>query len=209
MGIRELDAFAEECAAIDATLAEVGDRGWGQPALGEWSVAELVAHLVRGVTRIAAYLDAEPGGDAPVWDRVSYWRFDLAAAAPDVARRARAEAAEVPHAELPRRFAEGWRRSVARARDLPADHLTASLRGPMRLDDYVATRVLEAVVHHMDLRAALGQPPVSTVAAARITMAVLEGLLGSPRPRNLGRARFIKAATGRIPGPDDRFPVLR
>jgi hypothetical protein len=40
-------------------------------------------------------------------------------------------------------------------------------------------------------------------------MTLLEGLLGAPKPRNFGRARFIKAATGRITTDDPRFPVLR
>jgi hypothetical protein len=79
----------------------------------------------------------------------------------------------------------------------------------MRLGDYLATRVVELVVHHLDVRAALDLPPAPTPAAGRLTMEVLEGLLGTPRPRNLGRTRFILAATGRITVDDDRFPVLR
>ncbi len=79
----------------------------------------------------------------------------------------------------------------------------------MRLDDYTATRVLELVVHHMDLRRALDLPPAPTPAAGLLTMRLLEGLLGSPRPHNLGRTRFILTATGRIPSDDPRFPVLQ
>lgn len=203
----ELAAFTEECATIDATLATVAEDDWERPGLGEWSIAELVVHLLRAATRVNAYLDLDPGGP-PICDRVRYFQFDLSAEAPHIAARARQEAAAIKPAELPVRFATGWRTSVERASLLRAEHVIATFRGPMRLDEYLATRVVELVVHHMDLRAALDLPPAATPAAGRLTTAVLESLLGSPRPRNLGRTRFILAATGRIAVDDDRFPVL-
>lgn len=204
----ELTAFAEECAAVDRTLAMVTAEDWGRPGLGEWTVAELAAHLIRGATRIDAHLNLDPGG-APAYDRVSYFQFDARRVSPAVAERARQEAAAISTRDLPARFATGWRASVNRATALPPEHVIATLRGPMRLDEYTATRVVEMVVHHMDLCMALDQPPAATPAAGRLTMGVLEGLLGSPRPRNLGRTRFILTATGRIPSADARFPVLR
>ncbi|MGH8898077.1 MAG: maleylpyruvate isomerase N-terminal domain-containing protein [Egibacteraceae bacterium] len=208
MACRELAAFAEECTAIDRTLATVTAEDWGRPGLGEWTIAELVAHLVSGATRIDAYLGRDPG-EAPAWDRVSYFQCDLEAVAPAIAERARQDASSIDPGELPARFAGGWRASVDRAAALLPEHVLATFRGPMRLDEYTVTRVVEMVVHHLDLRMALDQPPGPTPAAGRLTMSVLEGLLGSPRPRNLGRTRFILAATGRITSADDRFPVLR
>jgi uncharacterized protein (TIGR03083 family) len=208
MAFPELAAFVEECTAADRTLTLVTAEDWGRHGLGEWTIAELVAHLVRGATRIGAYLDLDPGGE-PVWDRMSYFKFDASRVSPAVAERARQEAAAVDPNELPARFAAGWRASVERAAVLPPQHVIATVRGPMRLDEYTATRVVEMVVHHMDLRMAIDQPPGPTPAAGRLTMSVLEALLGSRRPRNLGRTRFILAATGRLASTDDRFPVLR
>ena len=204
----EHDAFVEECRAIDGTLEEMPGEAWTRPGLGEWDVAELVAHMVRGAGRVAAYVD-EPAPGEPQLDRVSYWQFDLEAEAPAIARRAAEEAARVDAETLPALFNESWRASAERAGELPRDRVLATPHGPIRLDEYLATRVLEMVVHHTDLRAALEQPPVSTIAAARITLDVLESLLGGPRPRNLGRARFIQVATGRLPSDDPRMPVLR
>jgi uncharacterized protein (TIGR03083 family) len=218
MDAPELSAFVEECRAADRTLAGVPDEAWRRAALGEWTLAELVAHLARGANRIAAYLGAEPGAEAPVCDRVGYFRAttepsgtDPAAAADRaaVAARARAEAATVDPADLPARFAAGWRASAEAAGREPASRLIATIVGPMRLDEYLATRVLEVVVHHGDVRAALDLPPVATPLAGRLTMELLEGLLGGPRPRAMGRARFIAAATGRLAVDDPRFPILR
>lgn len=207
MSFPELDAFVEECGAIDDTFATIAADAWDRPALGSWTVAELAAHLVRGATRVTAYLP-EPVTDTPPVDRVEYWRFDADAEAPAIAKRAVEEAAAAEPASLPGRFSIGWRASASAASDHGPDQLLPTFRGPMRLDEYLATRVLEMVVHHLDVRAALDLPPASTPAAARVAMAILEGLLGEPRPRNMGRTRFILAATGRIQTDDPRFPVL-
>jgi uncharacterized protein (TIGR03083 family) len=207
--MRELDALRAECAAAEATLGEIRPEDWSLHGLGEWSLAELVAHLVGGVERIVTYLDEPvPEADGLV-DPVEYFRYDPDEVAPGVAQRARERAASIDPMALAVRFAEAWREAARRAESEGPARVLPTFRGPMRLGDYLATRVLEVVVHHMDVCAALGVPPVATPDAARLTMEVLEGLLGSRRPRNFGRARFIKAATGRIEVDDPRFPVLR
>lgn len=204
----ELDAFTQECATVDVTLADIAVDAWTRPGLGTWTVAELVAHLVRQVTRLAAYADAPVDAAAPAVDRVAYYRYDHAAMAPDVARRAVELAREVDAETLPALFAEGWREDAQVAAELPADRLIATIRGPMRSDEYLATRLVEVVVHHADLRQALDLAPNPTPPAGRLVADLLEGLLGAPRPRNLGRVRFLLTATGRLPSDDPRFPVL-
>lgn len=203
----ELDAFVAECTTVDATLTAVPAEAWTRVALGSWNLAELVAHLTRQVTRLTAYADQPVEGPAAV-DRFSYFR-DVAALAPDVAARAVAEARKVDAETLPALFAEGWREDADLAATLPADRLIATVRGVMRVDDYLATRLLEVVVHHIDVRAALDLPPAPTPDAGRLAMELLEGMLGSPRPRNLGRVRFLLTATGRLPSDDGRFPLIQ
>ncbi len=208
MSFPEIEAFAQECSAVNDTLAGVPDDAWNQPALGSWNLSQLVAHLTRGATRVTAYLPLPVEGE-PAVDRTSYFRYDADAASPDIAQRAIDEAAAVDPTTWVGRFAVAWRASVAAADDHGSDQIISTFMGPMRLDEYVATRVLEVVVHHIDIRVALDLPPVPTPDAARMTMAILEQLLGQPRPRNLGRTRFIQAATGRMPSDDPRLPVLR
>lgn len=188
------------------TLA--GVEAWDTPALGQWNVAQLVAHTVRATTRVPAYLE-QPVDGPPVVDRLGYWHYDAAAEAPAIAQRAVDEAAGIPPERLPDAFAAGHAATVQAAQEAGPDRVLFTIMGAMRLDEYLATRVLEVVVHHMDLRAALDLPPVSDPDAARLVMHTLEGLLGGPRPRNLGRTRFIQVATGRLPSDDPRFPVLR
>jgi uncharacterized protein (TIGR03083 family) len=204
----ELEAFRAECAAVDGTLADVPTDAWTRPALGTWNLAELVAHLVRQVTRLTAYVDRPVEEGAPLLDRLAYYR-DVAALAPDVAARAVEEARKVDAETLPALFAEGWRTDAELAADLPADRPIATVQGPMRADDYLATRLLEVVIHHIDVRATLDLPPAPTPEAGRLVMELLEGLLGSPRPHNQGRVRFLLTATGRLPSEDERFPLIQ
>ena len=205
--MREMDALRAECERIEAALRAVPGDAWERPGLGEWSVRELAAHLIRGMARIGAYLD-EPVDGPPRKDRVSYFRYDAAATAGAVAARAREEARALSPERVAESFGEAWRASAARADGLPGGHVMATIFGPMHLQEYAATRVLEAVVHHMDLRRALDLPADPDPEAADITLEILEGLLEGPRPRNLGRDRFILTATGRIASDDPRFPVM-
>ena len=207
MDFPELAAFTDECAAVDQMLAGVPDDAWERPALGEWNLAALTAHLVRAATRITEYLPLPVEGEPEV-DRVGYWRYDTEGQASAIAKRAIDEAAAVDARELPGRFAAGWRATAAAVNDHGPDQVLHTIMGPMRLDEYLATRVVEITIHHIDVRVALDLPPVSTPAAGRLTMGILEHLLGEPRPRNMGRTRFLQAATGRIETDDPRFPVL-
>ena len=207
MTFAEIDAFAQECAATEETLAGVPDDAWDRPALGSWNLSQLAAHLVRATTRVTEYLPLPVDGE-PACDRVSYFQFDYDAAAAGVAQRSVDEAEGVDPSVWCGRFGAGWRATVVAADTHGPDQLLTTFRGPMRLDEYLATRVLEVVVHHLDVRVALDLPPIPTPAAATMTMGILEQLLGEPRPRNLGRTRFIQVATGRLPSDDPRFPVL-
>lgn len=208
MDTPELTAFRDECAAVDATLAAVPTDAWARHGLGSWTLAELVAHLVGAVSRVTAYADQPVDPDTAVLDRVAYFRALRPADAAMIAERAVAGARGVDAETLPALFAEAWRDDADLAAALPADRVLASRIGPIRCDEYLATRVLEVTVHHIDLRSALDQPPAPSPTGGALTMGLLEGLLGGPRPRNLGRVRFLQAATGRVPSDDPRFPLV-
>lgn len=203
----ELTAFTAECEALDGTLAAVPADAWTRTALGSWSLAELVAHLVRGVSRLTAYVDEPVDADGPATDRHGYFRYDVAATSPAVAARAVAAAREVDAETLPALFAEAWREDAALAAELPADRLITTIQGPMRIDEYLATRVLEVTVHHLDVRAALDLPAAPTPEGGQLSAELLEGMLDGQRPR-MGRLRFLLTATGRLPSDDERFPLI-
>lgn len=207
MEFPELAAFADESTAVDETLSGIEADAWERHALGDWNLAQLTAHLVRAATRVTEYLPLPVEGE-PAADRITYWQYDTDANAGAIARRAIDEAAAVDPTALPGRFAAGWRASCAAANDHGPEQVLHTIMGPMRLNEYLATRVVEITIHHLDVRIALDLPPTPTPSAGRMTMGILEHLLGEPRPRNMGRTRFLQAATGRIQSDDPRFPVL-
>ena len=206
--MHEMEAFTAEARAVERTIERIGDEDWTRPGLGEWTVAELVAHLVRAADRITAYVEQPVEGNAPVCDRVSYFDFDHTSAAADVADRSRQDAARIGTRALASSFADAWWSTLQVVEGMPPDRLIATFRGPMALGEYAATRVLELVVHHLDLCRALGIRAATTPEALAMTASILAELLDGDRPETLDDASFVLAATGRDAHPDPRLPVL-
>ncbi|MCI0686348.1 MAG: hypothetical protein L0Y54_03790, partial [Sporichthyaceae bacterium] len=72
----------------------------------------------------------------------------------------------------------------------------------MRLGEFVPSRVVEAVVHGLDLTDALGRPPMATPEGIALTARILDELLArrtvGGRPADLtDDLAWIRAASGR------------
>ena len=84
----------------------------------------------------------------------------------------------------------------------------------MRLDEFVASRVVEAVVHGLDLTDALGREPMPTPEGVAVTAAILDDLLArktvAGRPPDLADdMAWVRAASGRGPEhADPRLPLI-
>jgi hypothetical protein len=83
----------------------------------------------------------------------------------------------------------------------------------MRLDEFVPSRVVEAVVHGLDLTDALDREPVATPAGVAATAGILDELLArrtvAGRPDDLADdLAWVRAASGRAPHPDPRLPLI-
>jgi hypothetical protein len=175
--------------------AAVWERASG---LGDWTVRELYAHVARGVTTLAGLVaEPLPGGEPELADAASYFgtlmRRDAAAQVASAAREfARTATGLVDHFDGPATTA------LADARDAGAS-VVPTVAGSMRLADYVPTRVVEATVHLLDLRAAVPEVDLPPRRAMSRTVDVLVDLMPAPD--------FIRLATGR-PNASAPFPVL-
>src|SRR5229473_7198623 len=82
----------------------------------------------------------------------------------------------------------------------------ASTVGPgyfaMRVDEFVASRIVEAVVHGVDLTQALGRDSVARPEGIAATAAILDDLLA--RRTIPGRPAEFLAASGRAESADNR-----
>ncbi len=155
-------AVAEEVAGLVASIDDPA-----APGLGEWTVIELAAHTMRALTTVEQYVAAGPAGPPQLDDAAAY-----VAAYLDARRR---------QPELDAQVATRGRQSVSALGDVPGGEFSATVArvaallatadgettvstpwGAIRLVDYLRTRVMELVMHGMDLAAALSvewRPP--------------------------------------------------
>jgi hypothetical protein len=84
----------------------------------------------------------------------------------------------------------------------------------MRLDEWIPTRTVEAVVHGIDVADALGKPASPTDPGLETTALILDELLArrttAGRPADLleDDLAWVRAASGRGPHDDPRLPLL-
>lgn len=207
---RSVAALRLEGRALDPVVEAISEEQMRWPTrLGAWTVRELLAHLVRVPRRLTTYLTG-PIPPQPETDWIGYWHAAREHDPASVAQRARTAAARMSDAELRTAWSRVWpEAAVEAAHSHPARALVGPF-GAMRLDHYLTTRVVEVTVHGLDLRHALGLEEVATPAGLEVTCAVLEALLGLPRPVDLARddLGFVLAATGRVRHDDPDLPVL-
>jgi hypothetical protein len=97
-------------------------------------------------------------------------------------------------------FDELCRRSIERARATDTARLVHVWWGPnLRLDEFLKTRVLEVVVHGLDMTHALEREAVWSDAGLRMVRATLEGLIGGPAPAGWSDVELVEKGTGRAP----------
>lgn len=202
-------ALAAEAEDLGRLLDALPDTEWHRPTrLPGWDVTILVAHLARGLARIAEY-GATPLTVAPERDRVTYCHYDAVAMAPAVNARAREAAQGATPASLRAALQDAIVADRARLAKLAPDTVIPSAIAPIAVGEYIHTRLLEACVHGLDLRDALGAPATPTPGALASTVATLERLLDGPRPAALADdVAFVEAGTGRHAFPDPRFPLV-
>ena len=110
-------------------------------------------------------------------------------------------------------LAETFGQTIEQSRAVPADTVGPGYFAPMRVDEFVASRVVEAVVHGLDLTLALGRDTIATPEGIALTALILDDLLAR---RTLGRRpadlsddlAWVLAASGRAEHPDNRLPLI-
>jgi hypothetical protein len=110
-------------------------------------------------------------------------------------------------------LAETFARTIAEARATSPDVVGSGYYALMRLGEFVPSRVVEAVVHGMDLTDALGQDTIATPEGVAMTAAIFDDLIGRRtvpgRPADLtDDLSWVRAASGRAPHADPRLPLV-
>jgi hypothetical protein len=110
-------------------------------------------------------------------------------------------------------LAETFARTIEEARATSPDVTGSGYYALMQLGEFVPSRVVEAVVHGMDLTDALGQDPIATPEGVAMTAAIFDELIARRtvpgRPAGLADdMAWVRAASGRAPHPDPRLPLV-
>ena len=216
-----VDALADGLQALEEKLSGLSEEDWKRPTLLQppipeappWNVLQLAAHfdIFMGMT-MTLVGESQP---VQVLDRASFCLAcsERSQVAPAIYKLI------VDHAEghTPVTVLDTVRQTFKQAleaiRSTPPDTIGPTFFGPMRLDEFVATRLVEVAAHGMDLADALGEPqfvkPGPTTMAAEVLDEVLARRWVPGRPADLegDDLAFLRAAAGRGEHPDPRLPV--
>jgi uncharacterized protein (TIGR03083 family) len=172
-----------------------------------WTLGDVLYHQLLDARR-ALRTFASPSADPPDVDDIGYWRSYSprsdehealgGAEAAAHARHVRIVAAAYP----PGALAWEWRETAAAAgraaRACP--HPAVTTQGHvLHTADFIATLVVEAAVHYLDLTAGLPASPPPDPAALALVRRVLDGLLGTPMPGGWDDRTYALKGTGRAP----------
>ncbi len=197
-------AYDAQAVAVQAWLAGLGEADLTAPSrLPGWRVAELAVHLANSGR---AYTDAAAAppvaGARPL--TVSTYLGAYAAAAAEIAAREVGAARGVSATELRAGFAEsvaGVRAAIAAQHG--ADPVLAARRGPIRSSDLLRTRVLELVVHTLDVRPG----PALDRQAVRVGVRLLAEVLVERNPGRTVEVRVPPYVAVQIGAPDSPGPA--
>ncbi|UAC01707.1 maleylpyruvate isomerase N-terminal domain-containing protein [Dactylosporangium vinaceum] len=168
-----------------------------------WLVADVLFHLLGDAQRALVALHTPAPGPADT-DHVTYWRsFPPGGGGGGWAVRRAASAFD--GAEIVRLWRETAAAAVQAARGADPAGFVRTQGKVLAVADLLATFVLEAVVHHLDMTVALPAAPPPAAAAVELAGRTLVGLGGEPHPTSVA---FVLEATGRVPSEDPRFPLL-
>ena len=205
---------------VVATLTDVSEAdAWAPTGCAGWSVRDLTFHLLMDAQRALVALGT-PSSAAPDTDAVSYWRDwrPDSDRAQNNLRMTRIAASVYPSFGILRdEYVETTRAAAHLAAGAAPSSAVGTQGHVLRVGDLLATMVVEAGVHHLDLVGGHtgGGPRAATLAVVRDT---LDGLLGQPVPLDWDLETYARAGTGRRElsteeraalGPlADRFPLF-
>ncbi|HSK53829.1 MAG TPA: sterol carrier family protein [Jiangellales bacterium] len=191
--------------ALRAWLAALPAEAWARSSvLAGWSVSDIGAHLVLVADSVTALTPA-PRSTRPL--SLAAYVATYPAAAEAIAERTRAAAGgpDRSPAQLLDALDERFVEAVRALDGLGAgDLVVAAGRGPIRLGDFLATRVVELVVHGDDLTRSCPDlaPPVAPREPERLAVRVLLEALAERTP---GRSLEVRvppyAAVQCVAGP--------
>ena len=187
--------FARSASSFVELLGQIHNDQWELPGLGVWTVRSLAGHTARAILTVESYLGQEEPSDVTIPDAAAYYSSVYAQFTDAAAVAARGVEAGVwlgsdPAAQV----SSALTRTLAEVDSQPANRIISIGGMGILLSEYLRTRVLELVVHTIDLTRATGIP--HSLPTATITEALA---LASATAAGKGEGETVLLAlTGRI-----------
>lgn len=206
-------ALGSEVEALESVLLGVSEAEAVLPTrCVPWDVAALAVHTVGALYRVTVALDEGPPEAGPgLVSAVGYYAPDVRFS-PEVngarVQGATASAERRADAREPGRVLRGaWRALGPRLAEEPVDRLVLTRHGDrMLLTDFLVTRVVELVLHGVDLADALGRKPWTSERGLAVVREVLFGAADRealeralPGAFSTGSLGAVRVVTGRAP----------
>ena len=191
--------FSSAAGSYLELLGEIRDDQWDLPGLGVWTVRDLAGHTARAILTVENYLGQEEPGEATIGSAVGYYttvypQFTDAAA---VAARG-VEAGLWLGADPVGQVSSALARVRALVENQPDSRIVSIGGMGIRLSEYLRTRILELVVHTIDLSRATGIRHTLPSSAIADSLALASATAGA---KGEGEAVLL-ALTGRAPLPE-------
>jgi hypothetical protein len=216
----DVQILETELARVEQAFRGLTESDWRRPTLLQpldetlphWTLFELAGHFDISIGLTRMLIDGR-GDLQPARDRTSFFINPRSETGPVVYQYAYTMVEGKTPADMPGVLAETFGQTIKECRAVPADTVGPGYFAPMQVDEFVASRVVEAVVHGLDLTLALGRDTIATPEGIALTAAILDDLLAR---RTLGRRpadlyddlAWVLAASGRAEHPDNRLPLI-
>jgi hypothetical protein len=216
-----VDVLEAELGVVLDGFRRVGADEWStatrleplDASLPHWTVFELAGHFDISIGLTRMLIDSAQAGQ-PGRDRVSFFIFPRSEVAPVVYDYAYTMVKGKQPSDMVGVLEETFGRTIEESRATAPETIGNGYYALMRLDEFVPSRVVEAVVHGLDLTDAMGWEPTATADGIAVTAAILDELLArrtvAGRPGDLtDDLRWVRAASGRgLEHDDPRLPLI-
>jgi hypothetical protein len=215
-----IETLSEELSRVESAFRGLSSLEWKattqlvpvDAALPHWTLFELAGHFTISIGLTRMLIEGRDMSQA-ARDRASFFINPRSETAPVVYDYAYTMVEGKSPAEMPDVLHDTFTKTIQEARSVPADTVGPGYFAPMRVDEFVASRIVEAVVHGLDLTLALGRECMASPAGISATAAILDDLLArrtvGERPASLSdNLEWVLAASGRAASDDNRLPLI-
>jgi len=215
-----VSVLAEELSRVENAFRGLSTDDWAtqtklvpvDPGLPHWTVFELAGHFDIAIGLTNMLIDGRDDSQ-PARDRTSFFINPRSETGPVVYTYAYTMVEGKAPEQMPDVLAQTFTKTIEGCRSVPADTVGPGYFAPMRVDEFAASRIVEAVVHGLDLTLALGRETIASPEGIAATAAILDDLLSrrtlGSRPADLtDDLAWIMAASGRADHGDNRLPLI-